>query len=224
MAERSGLTVAAGLWGIAFAALGMTALTTTADARRVIGLTSVGHALTGLALVLTFADRDGKRSLAGRATTILYLAIFLMIELAGLLFMLTMGERNLALWFALGASFSALGSVLTWRNVPGDDVLACQLFFHSAIIAPLVAALPVFLIDLTRNQDLSGTPLGLTTMSLTVSVGCAVAIPLLVVALLTALAYNVSRPRSNQALAWSVLTAHQLMFAVLVFRWAANGL
>jgi hypothetical protein len=224
MAERSGLTVAAGLWGVAFAALAMAALTTKADAKGVIGLTCVGHALTVLALVMDKADPDSPRSLAGRSTTILYLTTFLVVELVGMLLLLAMGERNLSLWFALGASFAALGIAVTWRRVPGDNVLACQLFLHTAIVAPLLAAVPVFLIDLTRDQGLSGVLLGLTTMSLTVLVFCVVAIPLLIVALLTVLAYNLSRPRPDQDLPWAVLTAHQLMFAVLVFRWAGDGL
>ncbi|SIO63141.1 hypothetical protein SAMN05444166_7254 [Singulisphaera sp. GP187] len=224
MAERSGLNIAAVLWGIAFAALAMAALTTKASANGVIGLTGVGHALTGLALGMAMADKDSVRSLAGRSTTLLYLAVFLVLELAGLLLMRAMGERNLSLWFALGASFATSGIAVTWLRVPSDSVLACQLFFHSAIIAPLVAALPAFLIDLTRNEGLGGVLLGLTTMSLTVSVGCVVAVPLLIVALITALAYNLSRPRADQDLPWAVLTAHQLMFAILVFRWAGDGL
>ncbi|AGA26001.1 hypothetical protein [Singulisphaera acidiphila] len=224
MVERSGLTVAAGLWGIAFVALGMAAFTTKADAKGVIGLTSVGQVLTVLALVIDNADHDAPRSLAGRSTTILYLTTFLVVELVGMLLLLFMGERDLSLWFAFGASFSVVGIAVTWRRVPGDNVLACQIFLHAVIVVPLLAALPAFLIDLTRDQGGSGVPLGLTTMSLTVLVLSAVAIPLLIVALLSVLAYNLSRPRPEQDFPWAVLTAHQVLFALIVLRWAGDGL
>lgn len=223
MSERSGLTVAAGLWGIAFVALGMAALTAKADAHGVVGLTCVGHALTVLALVLDLFEPGPSRTLVGRSTTILYFSAFLAIELVGILLMLALGERNLSLWFALGASFAILGIAVTWVRVPGDSLLACQLFFHSANVAPLIAALPVFLIELGQNEGLRDVLLGIRTMNLALSVGCVVAIPLLIVALATALAYNLSKPKQDQDLPWAVLTAHQLMFAVLVFRWAGDG-
>lgn len=224
MAERSGLTLAAALWGVAFVALGMAALTIKAESRGVVGLTVVGHVLTLFALVLDKTEPAQPRSLAGRSTTILYLAGFLILELAGTVLLAVLGEHDLALWFALGASFSALGIAVSWQRVPSDHVLACQIFFHAAIVAPLVAALPVFVIDLTRNEVREEVSLGLTTMTWTVLVGCEVAVPLLIVTLITALAYDLSRPRSEPIVSWAVLMAHQLGFAALVFRWAGDGL
>jgi hypothetical protein len=224
MSERSGLSLAAILWVVAFAALGMAAFTTAANAAGVISLACVGHASTSLALVIDRADRESARSVAGRKTTVLYLGVLFAFELIGTLVLLAPGEQNLGLWFALGASFSAVGIAATWSRVPSDNVLACQLFFHTVILAPLLAALPLFLIDLDKDDGRPSVSLGRTAMSLVILVFRVVAIPLLIVTLATVLAYNLSRPKRDRDLPWAVMTAHQAIFAVIVFRWSAHGL
>jgi hypothetical protein len=224
MSERSGLSLAAILWLVAFAALGMAAFTTTANAAGVFSIACVGHASTSLALVIDRASRESVPSKAGRKTTVLFLGVFLAIELIGTLAPLAFGEQNLALWFALGASFSAVGIAATWSRVPSDNVLACQLFFHTVILAPLLAALPFFLLDLAKDDGQASMSLGRAMMSLVVMVFCVVAIPPLIVTLATVLAYNLTRPRTDRDLPWAVMTAHQGIFALILFRWSANGL
>src|SRR3954449_10644791 len=52
MAQRSGASVAAVLWAVAFAALVLAAVLGESDARGVVSLAAVGHGLTALALGL----------------------------------------------------------------------------------------------------------------------------------------------------------------------------
>lgn len=224
MSEQSGLGLAATLWGVAIIALALAAFTQKADRAGVASIACVGHALTAVALGLDWTDRQATITKAGRRTTIAYLSVGFTLELTVALLSLAFGERDLALWFGLGASFSAFGTAITWRRVPGDPDLACQLFFHAVILAPLIASLPIYLIGLGAPKGTPGIALGRTSIQLVIMVLCAVAVPLLIVSVVTVLLRNLSRPKGDRDLPWVILSAHQALFCVIVIRWAANGL
>lgn len=224
MAEGRTFTLGETLWAVAFATLGLAALLTAPDYRAVISLTLVGHALTVLAIALDDSAPDTLSTPRGATYTIATLAVGLVGEAAGGIGLLALGAYDLAAWFLVALSFAAAGIVTTLRRVPGDNVFGCQIFFHGTFLSPLAPALIGWLFASSYADQGGDRPLGIAAAGVAVLVIRTVWIPLLFVTLLAVLTFNLSRVRQDRGPCWDVLVAHQAVFAVIVFRWAANGL
>src|SRR4051812_11052374 len=86
------------LWLVAFAAMGIAALTSPADVSGVLSLLTFGHALTAIAVVIDAAR--GRRRLPSDAGFLFgVLAAFAAVEALGLLASVSEGERGQASWF-----------------------------------------------------------------------------------------------------------------------------
>src|SRR4051794_20350261 len=109
MAGRQGWSVAAVLWAVAFAALGLAAVAGDADARGVVSLAVVGHGLTAVGVHLDRAEGGRLPWILGRRFTLAVLAAAAAGEVAGVVVSLGLGAGALALWFGLGLSFALAG-------------------------------------------------------------------------------------------------------------------
>src|SRR5438067_391784 len=101
MAERPGWGVAAVLWAVAFAALGLAAVVGNADARGVVSVAVVGHGLTAVALRIDGGEEGRLPWIRGRRFTLAVFAAIAAGEAAGVGVSLVLGAGALALWFGL---------------------------------------------------------------------------------------------------------------------------
>jgi hypothetical protein len=216
MQERSGPTVAGGLWLGALATLLTTAWVAKPVAANLVSLAVVGHALTGVALTRDRRTPEESGGFRGRAFTAGVLAVFLLGELVGTLLALRLGLRALGLWFELAASFSLVGIAATFRRLPGDGVFATQIAFHATLLLPLVSAV---LTPVELRWALETTSIGLALVVLTV-----LPIPLLLMTIGDVLAYCLDLPAEDRSRAWEMLVAHQGLLLIMLVRWARVSL
>jgi hypothetical protein len=224
VAEPSGSGIAATLWGVAFAALVLAALATPAKPDGVVGVVAVGHALWGIAWLGGRSARRGYEARVGRGMVVGVLSAYALVELGGMAAARAAGESGQALWFGLALSFAAAGMASAIQAGPGDEVLACQLFFHTLMALPALGAVINRGLRALAGPSAADAVSGAGPLTGTLMIVAGVSVPLLFAGLLGALARDRSRPPEQRGPAWAALLAHQAAYAILVVRWAGNGL
>ncbi len=220
--RRPGIGVSGLVWVVAFSALGIDAISAFPDAAHVAALVVAGHGLTAAAWL--WAGRESRPARRGNGLLVAILATFAAIEIVGQGVAIREGQGDLASWFALALSFSAVGLLATSRATPTDGALAAQLFFHPVLAIPALAAL------IRAASAAIGGPAaarafgGTAPVARLLLVVVGVVLPILFAALVVQLLYELSRPRGTRDPVWTSILAHQAAFVVIACRWSFDGL